>query len=66
MLVTCLAKLHNFCIGENNEALESRALDVHTKVSNTEGYVTLEAHHCSKKSEEVALPAQLIGGRDHF
>jgi hypothetical protein len=66
VLVDNLVKLHNFCIREKDEALELTALHLDTVMSNEEKYTTLEASTSSDRSEEVALPTELIGAGDHF
>ena len=61
-LVNALAKLHNFCIDNEDHALALSACDHHALVTNPCGYVPLEESvNC-----DVVLPNQILGGGHHF
>ena len=64
-LVIALAKLHNFCIDENEaQALPSRALDeLRTEM---QGGVPLEATTSNTGGTRAVVPRQLIDGGRHF
>ena len=62
-MVNALAKLHNFCIDQNEvDVPESSPSDAFNLMNSEAGFVSFE----TTTNCEVPLPSQLIGGGEHF
>ncbi len=63
-LVNALAKLHNFCIDENdkNNLLQPLSSDTLNMMNDANGYVPMEA----SREHGMHLPMVLMNGGDHF
>jgi hypothetical protein len=61
-LVIALARLHNFCMDENEELLELSTIDMSNLVNKPDGYVVCE----HRDGCEVTIPRPLLDGSNHF
>jgi hypothetical protein len=63
-MVNALAKLHNFCIDENDISMLEQSADDSFRIANNElGFVALEeANNC----DDVPIPVQILDGGNHF
>ena len=61
-LVNALAKLHNFCIDNNERSYQSNPVDILYLQMNENGFVPLE----QREQSTIDLPLQLMEGGHHF
>jgi hypothetical protein len=70
-LVNALAKLHNFCIdqqdkvGGGNQVIASSVVDAFSFMNDVEGFVDLEAVG-EEHETEFLVPTQLLDAGNHF
>ncbi len=69
-LVSCLARLHNFCIDEveRTQEYEEEALplDLELMMNGLEGYVRMVKVKVMDSNQDVPIPKDIIDGSNHF